>query len=818
MAITDIFRRRKVAQEIAEEEGLPPIPDEPEVPDSDNAIIQKIRKEAYEGEGSNAEMEEDFNDSENEELTAEKLKKATLNDLAMELTKKRDAAVTARASSGIEQMWREDELAFEGFDQASYRTRMIDYAHGSAPVKQARNKAKRSKVVINITRPKCETAEGRYSDIQLPTDQRNWGLKTTPVPLLVKSIKDNEPAVSKNGKPIYKDPESGKVYFADNAPEGAVQATKGDVAASDLNAADEKMTAMESQIDDRLTECNFNGECRKVIRNAVRLGTGILKGPIVSKQRVKSWIPKTDGQRTVRVLHMETIFKPESKSMSPWDVFPDPACQDEIKKAGYFWDRETLTPRELRDLIGVEGYFDDVIKDILLEEPQQVHVTEPKDNHLVVRYNHLTRGSSYEKWEYNGDLDKNDLIALGIEMDEIHMMDDTVSACVVMVNDKPIKVMLNPLDTGDLPYDFFVWAERTGIPWGIGVARELMWPQRVLIAAWRAMMDNAGDSAGANVVVADGVEPLDRYWNITGKKLWKATGEQNDASKAFAQFQITNNQSELQAIIELVLRFADIETGLPMIFGGEKGELPETLGATNILVDSNNVALRSRVKNWDDNITKPHIGRYYDWEMQYNDDDEIKGDYKVDARGISILLERDMEAQDLKEILQLRQDKEMSVMIDWQKTIKQIMAAKNLDVLLPKEKIEENLANLRKEPPPADPQLETAKIRGDYDLKKAEIDHKGDMAEIERKEAAEMKKLEVQERIAQMNYDAKLMEMSLKQNISLEQIKAKLAETGVKLKTQVALAKDKDVKPAEQVAEPIAEPAGRASPGKAFQE
>jgi len=44
-----------------------------------------------------------------------------------------------------------------------------------------------------------------------------------------------------------------------------------------------------------------------------------------------------------------------------------------------------------------------------------------------------------------------------------------------------------------------------------------------------------------------------------------------------------------------------------------------------------------------------------------------------------------------------------------------------------------------------------------------------------------------------------------------------LSSTAQRLKTQVALAKDKNVKPAEQVATPIAEPAGRAPEGQAFQ-
>ena len=68
-----------------------------------------------------------------------------------------------------------------------------------------------------------------------------------------------------------------------------------------------------------------------------------------------------------------------------------------------------------------------------------------------------------------------------------------------------------------------------------------------------------------------------------------------------------------------------------------------------------------------------------------------------------------------------------------------------------------------------------------------------------------------------MDRDIKAMELSATSGIALDKIKADLTEASAKLKTQVALAKDKDVVPAEQVAEPATEPAGRAPEGQAFQ-
>ena len=97
---------------------------------------------------------------------------------ASNLTKKRNIAVTARASCGIEQIWREDEMAFEGLDETAIRNRMIDYATQDAYARQAYKGPKRSKV-INIVRPMRDSRR-KISDIQLPTDGRTGGSGAKP--------------------------------------------------------------------------------------------------------------------------------------------------------------------------------------------------------------------------------------------------------------------------------------------------------------------------------------------------------------------------------------------------------------------------------------------------------------------------------------------------------------------------------------------------------------------------------------------------------------------------------------------------------------
>lgn len=733
-----------------------------------------------------------------EEVESERLLNK-IQAFAETILQKRDEAIAGRASSGVERRWREDEVAFDGLDEINSGGSMLDYATGDA-YRKPNDGPSRSSVIVNIIRSKCEVAEGRFSDVQLPVDDRNWGLKTTPVPELISAMTSDQPALDQGGQEIEK-PDKTKVTFSD-------------VAKREIEEAKTKMRLMETEIDDQLTECNFNAESRKGVRDAVRLGTCVIKGPSVVKRLKKVWKEHADKEQTVHMLDITEDMKPASKCIDPWKVYPDPNCGDDIKRAAYIWEADTILPRELRLLIGVDGYLADQIYAAMEEEPKRTQVVENKHNQKIVQQNTAAQGAPYEIWEYHGDVNREDLEALGCGCEEFE--DKSLSACVVFVNDRPVKARLNVIDTGDLPYDFFQWTTTTNSVWGIGIPRMMIWQQRIITSAWRAMMDNAGDSSGANVIVGHGVSPSDGVWELTGKKIWEAGSEVDDVRNAFIQFQIQNNQADLQNIIDLALKFVDMETGLPMLFQGEKAELPETLGATNIMVDSNNVSLRSRVKKWDDQITRPHITRFYHWNMQYNEKPDIKGDYNVDARGTSVLLAKDQQAQSISEVLELRNDPKIGDVIDWEKAIKQLFSARKLDVVLTDEEIAKNRKKREEAKPPVDPSIQgsidVATIRAEGEMQKLERQQELEKEKLERQAVADEKKMAHEIGMKRLDQNMKMMELSSASGISLEKIKSELARDSAKLQLQERLSLQK----AGEAIKPPVEVPGKAPDGESF--
>jgi len=664
-------------------------------------------------------------------------------------------------------------------------------------------------------RGRSEVSLGRFEDVLLPVRAKNWGLKPTPNPEVMKMVGDTRMAMSE-GNPVM-------------MSDGKTQANMDQVATALKAKVTKAMGGMERVIDDALTECSFNSEERKVMENAVNLGTGILKGPCVSRKLKKVWkraqsknptIP--DGPPVwVRNLEFKEDNKPISVSLSPWNVYPSADCKGDPSKGSYIWEKDTIRPRDVQRLIGLPGYSTEQLELVLEEEPKRIMVTyDSRGNYMKIQEENANLGELYELWEYNGEVRREYMELLGCKCPTGR----PVSARIVFINDRPVKATLNLLDTGDLPYDFFSWTSIADVPWGAGEPIKIMWAQRIINAAWRQMCDNAGDSAGANLAIM-GLTPDDGIWEIAGKKLWRWDGntDLDDVRKAITQVQLDNNQAPLQAMLELALKFIDLMTATPTIFQGEAKEAPDTLGATNIVVDSSNVTFRSKVKRWDDTITTPHLRRWYDFEMQYNEDDSIKEDLDVDPRGASVLYEKDQMRQQLLQVFQLKQDPDIARRTDWDKAIELFYSSSHLDILKGEKTGEEEQGQPQSpEASAAAAQIQIAQLKSDGDMQiqmlkqqllESEMQFKSEESQKERDHAAAMKEADLK---------IKMMEYSEKRNIELDKLKVQLALGSEGMNMQWVLAnkarQDKEMErtAVPEVSHPPTEPPGRAPVGESY--
>src|SRR3546814_5739656 len=80
------------------------------------------------------------------------------------------------ARVNIESRWMEDLRQFHGIYEAGVQGALA-------------NDSERSKVFVNLTRPKTLAWEARLTDLLFPADDRNYGIQPTPVPDLDEAAK-----------------------------------------------------------------------------------------------------------------------------------------------------------------------------------------------------------------------------------------------------------------------------------------------------------------------------------------------------------------------------------------------------------------------------------------------------------------------------------------------------------------------------------------------------------------------------------------------------------------------------------------------------
>ena len=547
-------------------------------------------------------------------------------EFVLTLLSKRREAIAGRAGSGIEEEWTEDEEHYQGIDDANrnfqnanqlYRSRKTAIIGG-----QTRQQGPaRSVVFLNITRPYTDAASARVADMLLPTDDRAWEIKPTPLPRL-------------------SGPQLTMLAQAMGATDPAAVHEQ---MAAQAGQAKEAAERMQQAIEDPLVESNWHGEVRQVIEDSARIGSGVLKGPfpITRTARMTRKDPATGLTEFIKV----DEIKPGSKRIDVWNFFPDPSCGENIHNGSYTWEREHIGRRQIKELLADPSYETAELLAALREGPARTR----EGTEAVYRPGE----DEFEMWIFYGHCAREHLARLGVEMEEGD--EDRVPTMAVMINDRLVKVVLSPQDDGEFPYDVLAWQRRPGMPWGVGISRQVRTAQRMLNGSARAMMDNNGLSAAPQVVIGNGVTPEDGVWSLRPGKIWRAeaNADVSDVRGAFNAFTVPSAQVTLMNTIQFALKMAEDTTGMPAMLQGIRGDAPNTLGGMQMQNNNATSVLRRLAKRFDDYMTRPHIQRYFDWMMTYSDDESIKGDFQIDVRASSALVERDAQQQFLMTLLQV---------------------------------------------------------------------------------------------------------------------------------------------------------------------
>lgn len=517
-----------------------------------------------------------------------------------------------------------------------------------------------NKATDNITRPAVVTYAARLGDMLFPTNDRNWDVDITPDPELPLDIMGNL-----------------QMSVDQAIAEGRVKPENATVMLDGLKTeiARKRMDKMRTQIDDQLSECNYNASGRQVIFDACKIGFGVFKGPFAKTRKKRRYVAK-DGFKAEIV---EDMTKPVVDRRDPWCIFPMP-CRRISECSGVF-ELHELSAKKLADLRHQPGFSAEQVGRALRNKPSWSNFATSMVGRRMYDGKMLTRQDElYPVVEYDGDMpadallvfleqllyeskisdeQKAEIISEVQEANSIHL-----NCNVWMCNGTVLKVAVNPIDHCSQMYKFFVFEECDDNPFGRSVSSLLRDPQQNVRIIWSAILLNSMMSAGVQIAVKKGalvpIGPNQQAndYRMTRPRVWAFNDEIEDVNKAMQVFQIPNVVAALMPVLERAKLNGSEQIMLPAIASGNPTQAVPTSSGLAMLMNAANIVQRRIASRWDDDITTPVITDSYEWNMKYGID-EAKGDYLVRARASSHLLVKDIQAQHFLTALQLFQSNPM---------------------------------------------------------------------------------------------------------------------------------------------------------------
>ncbi len=557
----------------------------------------------------------------------------------------------------IENNWIEDLRAFMG-------------QYDPETIAKIQGKGDRSQVYVGLTRTKVLAAYSRITDLLFQPGQQFFMIEPTPIskqPRLERELteraaleimqiaetadpKEVEPIIQARFEELKKEIEAETEYRVEN---------------------------MSEAIMDQAMESNLEGKMKDAIMEQVIFGTGAMKAGTLRVEKNHKWIK---GEEGFELMYEENLV-PEMEAVSVFDLYPDPYATS-VEDMRSIFRRHIISRSDFNDLKDYPGFNKDMIQDIIEDHPSGNHTEEQheKDRRDIAKVNEYAENSQkFEVLEFWGSINGYDLEGHDIEFSDSDDLSDEFQANIWISSGKVIKAQLNPLPGGIIPYHIFPYEKNPHQFWGTGVPRMMRDSQTTMNAATRIYLDNVALSSGPMVevntdIMASGEDPTDLYpWRV----FLREGGDGNQPMVRFYQPQ--SNSPALVSVIELFRRFADETTALPSYTHGQtQSSLNRTATGISILMSNANIVLKSVIKNIDDYLTKPMIRSLYDWNMTWNENENVKSDMRVLAKGSSALIQKEVQSQRLLQFLSLISNPLDEAMINREPLLRDI--AKSLDI------------------------------------------------------------------------------------------------------------------------------------------
>lgn len=490
-----------------------------------------------------------------------------------------------------------------------------------------------SEIYMGITEVKCRAAESWLRDILLDQGTPPWDIQPTPIP-------DLSPLQTQEIQDIFANEVLKIVEESRQAPTKEEMAQIKEMVSQDyrfkiLQDAQNRADRMKIKIEDQFAQGGWADSFNDFITDLVTYPAAFVKGPIVRRQRALGW--KTVAGRTV-VDPIERLA-PEYERVDPFRIYPEPGIS--TIEEGYLFEHHPMTRMELSDLIGVPGYDEDAIRQLLENGSGPSWINE--DVELIKqeqerKYYSYTRPTDiFDALEFWGKISGKMLLEWGMTEEEVPDPAREYDANVWIVGNYVIKAVLNYDPLGQKPYTKTSFIKTPGAFWGKGIPEVIEDIQNVCNAAARALVNNMGIASGPQVEVnLERIPPNEDITQMHPWKIWQVMNDPVGSSAPAVRFtQPEDNANTLMGVYEKFSRLADDHSGIPAYLYGNTDVqgAGRTSSGLSMLMGAAGKGIRQVVGHIDADVIKPIVQRQFVYNMRYDEDESIKGDAQVLARG-----------------------------------------------------------------------------------------------------------------------------------------------------------------------------------------
>lgn len=409
----------------------------------------------------------------------------------------------------------------------------------------------------------------------------------------------------------------------------------------------------EEKIVDSLLEGGWMKALGEVIDDFCIFPVAVMKGPIVTKKKKRTWV---DGKPQVK----EKIVL-INKRISPFDIYPSPST--ETPQEGDLIEYMSLERKEVANLRDVPKYRTEALERVL-ESDKGKYLSEVLDEHIDTERRSIElkfsysaqRSENFHALHFFGTVPAKLLKEWGMEEANGLRDNDEVDVEAIVIGDEVVKCVINDDDLGHRPYYTASFQTRPGSFWGAAPPYQMRDIQRMCNGCARALATNMGLSSGPIMeVITDRLADGTEISELKPRDIIQTTADPAGGSgRAIQFFTIDSRAAELLTVYEKFEIKADDVTMIPRYaYGNERtAGAAATASGLAMLLESASKGIKDAIRHIDHGIIIPRIEAEFHHILMRDNDSTFTGDIQVIARGSDALTMKGAEQMRRNEFLQ----------------------------------------------------------------------------------------------------------------------------------------------------------------------